>query len=77
MRLADLDFVTFNEDYELRDVANDPILKLAIGLLDRYQPSLTTTKASYGTKTETPACFMVGTSRRVYGKCSAVLSLGL
>lgn len=37
MRLADLDFVTFNEDYELRDVANDPILKLAIGVLDRYQ----------------------------------------
>lgn len=37
MRLADLDFVTFYEHYELRDVANDPVLKLAIGLLDRYQ----------------------------------------
>jgi hypothetical protein len=40
MRPSDLDFVTYHEDHEVRDVVNHPILKQITNLLDRYQALL-------------------------------------
>jgi hypothetical protein len=37
MQPSDLDFVTYHEDQEVRDIVNHPILQQAINLLDRYK----------------------------------------
>lgn len=37
MRPSDLDFVTYHEDHEVRDIVNHPILQQIINLLDRYK----------------------------------------